>query len=331
MSTLDLTTLKAYALAQAEAVCFDLTQRSHVRFVGKDRASFLNNFCTNDLVRCPVGSGCEAFLLTNQAKIMAWLQISVLPDQLHVDLEPDLATKVVTYLSRYIVTEDVEINDATAEIGMWHIAGPQAATRLSSWLGTELAGWSDWHHDILEVAGTHIRLQKRAWLGPNGYHLFGPKQHAARIVDALWEQQIPMAPAETYSILRVEAGLPEYGIDIDETHLPQEVNRTEQAISFTKGCYLGQETVARIRAYGHVNRALVRCVTLPGTPQLEPLPKGTKLLANGQEVGQVTSCCWSPRHQGLLAFAYVRRGFNASGQLLTAHSQNQTIALQLLS
>ena len=126
----------------------------------------------------------------------------------------------------------------------------------------------------------------------------------------LRERGFQPAGLEAFELLRVEAGVPAYGVDIDETNLPQEVDRTEQAICFTKGCYIGQETVARIRAYGHVNRLLRKLVLL--LPTTENLI-GRKLFRQGQEIGQITSAVKSPRLGTTLALGYVRRGHNEPG------------------
>src|SRR5262249_40130405 len=120
------------------------------------------------------------------------------------------------------------------------------------------------------------------------------------------------AGLETYHVLRVEAGTPQFRIDIDDTNLPQEVGRTERTISFTKGCYIGQETIARIRTYGHVNRMLVG-LKLEGDG-IEP--RGAKLSHSGKEVGSVTSCVYSPRIAGPIALGYARRGSNEPGTKL---------------
>jgi folate-binding protein YgfZ len=120
------------------------------------------------------------------------------------------------------------------------------------------------------------------------------------------------AGLETYHTLRVEAGTPLYGVDIDESNLAPEVGRTRQAISYTKGCYLGQEPIVRIRDLGHVNRSLL-AVKIAAQ---EPVPRGTRLFREGKEVGQVTSSVVSPRLGATLALAYLRRGSDNAGTAL---------------
>jgi folate-binding protein YgfZ len=115
-----------------------------------------------------------------------------------------------------------------------------------------------------------------------------------------------------FECLRIEAGLPRYGVDITEANLPQEIDRIEQTISFTKGCYIGQETVARVRSYGHVNRTL-RGLVLPEAGEVSV---GDKLFHDSAEVGVVTSCTYSPRLERPIALAYVRRGHEAAGTTL---------------
>ena len=134
-------------------------------------------------------------------------------------------------------------------------------------------------------------------------------EDALALWTALTDSGAAVAGLRTYDILRVEAGTPLYGRDIDETNLPQETGRTHLAVSFTKGCYIGQETIARIRTYGHVNRSLVG-LKLAGE---QAAPPGSLVYRDGKEVGRITSSVVSPRFPGALALAYLRRGNESPG------------------
>jgi folate-binding protein YgfZ len=152
------------------------------------------------------------------------------------------------------------------------------------------------------------------------------KQHQVRASDRLIAAGAEMCQMETLDIVRVEAGFPFYGRDITEENLPQEVHRNERAISFTKGCYLGQETVARIDALGHVNR------TLAGLrwDVAEIPPTGQELIVAGRVVGQITSAVWSPRYDSPLSLAYLRQGQNQPGlRLDTTIGTAEVVALHL--
>src|SRR5262249_40430878 len=142
-----------------------------------------------------------------------------------------------------------------------------------------------------------------------GYDVVVPRETAGSLWNTLRATGAVPAGTDAYQTLRVEAATPQFGIDIDDTNLPQEVGRIDRTISFTKGSYIGQETVARIRTYGHVNRTLVG-LTLEGDGTV---PFGTKLFRDGKEVGQITSCVFSTRLQRVIALAYVRRGNQEPG------------------
>jgi tRNA-modifying protein YgfZ len=195
---------------------------------------------------------------------------------------------LIEHLDRYIIREDVQLADRAAERRYLLLAsdGPQPIGTFAC----DLIGRSG--ERILEVLpndlpGLEARLSKE------GFTSVG---------------------MEAFNTARIEAGFPLYGLDFDEENLPQEVNRDRLAISFTKGCYLGQETVARIDALGHVNQKLVR-VRFSGSAVP---PRDTELIANGKTVGRVTSAAFSPKFSAPLAFAMIRREANSPGTKLTS-------------
>ncbi|MGH7193444.1 MAG: YgfZ/GcvT domain-containing protein, partial [Candidatus Saccharimonadales bacterium] len=161
---------------------------------------------------------------------------------------------------------------------------------------------------------------------PGGFLVFSAREAAAEIADALARAGVtPCLPADLEAA-RIEAGFPSYGRDITDKTLPQEVARDKWAISFTKGCYLGQETVARIDALGHVNKTLVGLRFEGG----EIPPTGAELSAAGQVVGQITSAAFSPRLGSPLALAYIRRGSDRPGtQLDSPVGSAEVVALPI--
>jgi folate-binding protein YgfZ len=159
-------------------------------------------------------------------------------------------------------------------------------------------------HVRLTLGDTEICIRSHEPLALPGYDLVCQRECAATLWTALIQAGARPSGMQVYHTLRIEAGTPWYGIDIDDTSLPQEVGRIDQAVSFTKGCYIGQETIARIRTYGHVNRSLVG-LKVEGA---SPLPSKSKVLREGKEIGHVTSSVWSPSVGAVIALAYVRRG-----------------------
>jgi len=304
-----------YTLAREEAAVFDVSHRGKVSLAGPDAGRFLHNLCTNDIVGLAAGSGCEAFLTSTQAKIVASALVYRVAepdgaDTFWLDLDPGVAAKVVTHLDRYLISEQVELADRTREWAQVHLAGPRAADVLQQIGGGEVADLQPLHQLSLSLAeGVLCTIRRHDPLGLPGFDVLCQSKDALALWTALTAAGAAVAGSGTYDILRVEAGTPIYGRDIDDTNLPQETGRTEHAVSFTKGCYIGQETIARIRTYGHVNRSLVG-LKIAGD---ELAPPGSLVHRDGKEVGRVTSSVLSPRFSGALALAYLRRGHESPG------------------
>ncbi|MCS6978303.1 MAG: hypothetical protein NZM31_15035 [Gemmatales bacterium] len=246
-----------YEAAVTRAVLFDVSARTEVEVRGGDRASFLHNFCTQDIVNLPVGRGCEALLLDVQGRILAYVRILARQESLWIDSEPGLGPKIVQHLDRYLITEQVALFDSTRELTQFHVAGPQAAALLTPVVGADLTTWQHLQHADLEAFGVRCQVRRNDMLSVPGYDLLFAATRNRTVLEGLTSLGIPQADMDTYHVLRIEAGTPFYGVDVDESNLPQELNRDDRLLCFTKGCYLGQETVVRIRDRGHVNRFLV--------------------------------------------------------------------------
>jgi glycine cleavage system T protein len=306
-----------YQQACRHAALFDLSHHGKLELTGKDAQTFLHNLCTNDVNALPVGAGCEAFLTTGQAKIVghAFIDHLRLPDgrdAFWLEVAPGMAEKVLSHLDRHLISEQVELADRTRAYAELHLAGPQARQALMKAAG-ELPDLGLLRHQDNRFAGrASTRIRRNDRLGLPGYDLLCPTDQAGEVWKVLTGAGASPAGLEAFDTLRVEAGTPVYGRDIDENNLPQEVGRDDRAISFTKGCYIGQETVARIRTYGHVNRLLVGLKLGPGGPAAP----GAKLFRDNKEVGHVTSSVISPRLGTAVALAYVRRSSHEPRTLL---------------
>ncbi|GBD35711.1 Aminomethyltransferase [bacterium HR36] len=316
---------REYKAALSCAAVLDISHRTTLLLTGRDRTPFLHNFCTNDIVRLRVGSGCEAFLTTAQAKVLAWFHAFVEEQAIVLDADPGRAPVILQHLSRYLISEDVAFEDLTGRVAVLHVSGPIAADKLAKILPG--ANWpSEEHgHVALLKDGHLIRVRRLSRWGQPGWDLVTDPMTARRCVQEMLQEGVAPIGYAAAEVLRIEAGWPVFGRDLDETHLPQEIGRDAQAISFTKGCYLGQETVARIRAYGHVNRQL--CGLRLSTSEV--LASGTRLLPTGsmsasagqpQEIGRITSCVYSPRCRGVIALAWLRRGYWQPGTTVLAET-----------
>lgn len=261
-----------------------LTEWSEIGLSGKDRAKFLHNMCTNDIQRLLPGTLCEAFCTDVKGKILAHVLVIAEEQELTLLTVPGQTEALITHLDRYIIREDVTLRAGQPNSG-WYIAVANSDNLvLDDSLVIEC--------DLLWPGARLIRRPA----GP-------PSAMTVETTSPAW------------TALRVESGLPLYGVDFDHANLPQEINRDSRAISFTKGCYLGQETVARIDALGRVNKTL-ELLQFEGN---QVPPPGTKLLNDGSEVGSVTTTCWSPQFNAPLALGFVRRGFNNVGSKLSSN------------
>jgi folate-binding protein YgfZ len=277
---------------------------------GADRATFLNNLCTNNVVRLRPGQGCEAFFTDVKGHILAHVLLLCRPAEILVWTVPDQAAVLLQHLEKYLIREDVTLVDHSSSVELFVLAGEKRWNSLRRDYSEELSG----PLDNLDAAIGQVDaiLTRCDWFGPHAVVIQCPAESAPSVYAALEQRGAFACDPEALEVVRIESGTPFFGIDFDTRNLPQEVNRNEAAISFTKGCYLGQETVARIDAVGHVNRLLVP-VRFDGSG----LPhRGTPLLAAGKEVGQVTSAVWSPLRESPLGLALVRRGFHEAGTAL---------------
>jgi folate-binding protein YgfZ len=311
-----------YQQALQHASLFDISHHGKVEVTGADAASFLHNLCTNEVKNLPAGAGCEAFLTTGQAKIVAFIIIDhvLLSDGRNaflLDVGPGMADKVIKHLDRYLISEQVKLADRTHEVAQMHLAGPRAREVLERALGYQMPDLLELQHARQMLAGADCQIRRHQPLGLFGYDLLCKKDHAAAVSHTLIGSGAEAADLQAYETLRVEAGTPVYGLDIDETNLPQEVGRVERTISFTKGCYIGQETVARICTYGHVNRSLMGLKL----DREAPVSPGAKLFRVAKEVGHITSWVFSPRLGRAIALAYVRRGSHEPGTRLEVEAE----------
>jgi folate-binding protein YgfZ len=233
-------------------------------------------------------------------------------DALWLDVAPGQAGPLLRHLDRYLIAEQVELADRTSDFAQIHLAGPQAKAVLERALGEAVPDLGPLQHMERTLgANATCHVRRHDPLGVPGYDLVCLKARAADVWQRLIDAGAAPAGLDAYDVLRVEAGTPVFGVDIDENRFVVEVGRTD-AISFTKGCYLGQEPIvmARDRA-GHVNRAF-RGLKLSGGPAAVR----SKLLApDGKEVGVVMSSLVSPRF-GPIALGYVRRGHEKPGTTL---------------
>lgn len=296
----------------------DFSPRGRLCLVGADRARFLNGQVTNQVATLQPGQGCHAALVGPKARMDSDLNIHVLENEILLDFEPGLSAHVAARIEKYVIAEDVQIVDASQFYGLLSLQGPKAGAILDS-IG--LAGGAPKaNHDTIRVdlkdfGEAYVARVDR--LGAPGFDLYLP-------VDQMpegWRRLAELAKSlgggpvgwEAFEVARIEAGVPRFGQDMDATIMPPEAGLAARAISYNKGCYIGQEIIARIRTYGQVAKSLKRLAIAADDPAGAV---GAKLKREGKEVGWVTSACRSPKTGGIVGLGYIRRGSSGDGAAL---------------
>ena len=310
--------LVEHAALRNVAGVIDLSFRGRLCLTGNDRQKFLNGQVTNNVKDLAVGEGCYAALVTAKGKMQSDLNIYCLADELLLDFEPT-ARRCHPAARKYIIADDVQVVDVASHYGLWSVQGPKAdEVVLRLHLGLELPAKRMSFVSVPDDTLGEVYLMRQPRLGTQGFDLFVPNTAldglAARLVAAVQAVGGRVCGWQALEMARIEAGLPRFGADMDEANLPSEAGLDERAVSYTKGCYIGQEVIARLRTYGQVARALRGLRLADHLPEL-PV-KGDKLFKDGKEAGFITSSLFSPALQCNIALGYVRREANQIGTVL---------------
>jgi folate-binding protein YgfZ len=302
----------AYHALETGVVLFDRTSRGRLVVTGPDRAKFLHNLATNEIKRLAVDKGVEAFVTSLQGKTLGFVTILACDDRMMLRGAAGNLEALRPHLEKYGLFEDVALDDASPGTFELHLAGPNSEALLLA-LGAAVPGASELDHRAAGIGQFPVRVLRESPTGRSGLTLFGDVESAAPVLSRVREEGAALNLVEgdgaTFEIARIEAGTPEFGQDVTTDNLPQELGRDARAISFIKGCYLGQETVARIDALGHVNKHL-RGLHLP----VGAVPTaGATIEAEGKNVGTITSAADSPGWGHPIALALIRTAYAGEG------------------
>jgi folate-binding protein YgfZ len=289
----------------------DLSHLGLLRITGKDRLAFLNGLLTNEVLKMNEGTGIRSALLNTKARVLADLYLYSREDDLLVDTGDVPGAHVRDTLDRFIITEDVQVNDITSEFVHLTIQGPQATENAKELLGITFADMKPLRHKM--IGPTMIAVRDRT--GQSGYDIIIPNDEAEAVWQGFLLKGVAPVGQVALEILRLEAGYPRYGVDLDENTIILEAGYKD-AISFTKGCYLGQEVVARATHIGRVNKSLVQFRT---DSDHVPGPK-SKLQAGDKEAGYVTSAAFSLGLKAVVGLGYAQRDFAKEGTKLVVDS-----------
>jgi folate-binding protein YgfZ len=320
--------LAEYVALREGAGVLDLSFRGRLCVLGADAQRFLNGQVTNNVKDLQIGEGCYAALVSAKGRLQSDLNIYRLENEMLLDCEPGLSGPVAQRLEKFVIAEDAQVIDVAAQYGLWSVQGPKA---------TEVVGGLSPQFIVPPKAMGVTKLEEAALgeiyvaalprLQSQGLDLFVP---AAAMQDAaarLLARGGRLCGWQALETARIEAGWPRFGADMDETNLAPEALDT-RAISYAKGCYIGQEVIARIRTYGQVAKSL-RGLRLGGSAQEAPA-KGAKLFLGEKEVGGITSAVWSPALRAIIALGYVRREANQTGTELEVRTSGGKIPARIV-
>jgi folate-binding protein YgfZ len=289
------------SLHRQESALLDLSRRAKLRVTGSDRLRFLNGQITNDVGKASESKAIEACILNAKGKMNAHVFISTGPDCFLADADPELREALATRLERYVIADDVQIEDITDRWALFHVLAPTAPKlgknfRLLSVRRFTQSGWDIWIDTVRSRdSGTVLRELSAAF---------------------------PLLDSADAEVFRIEQGIPRWRHELTEEIIPIEANLEERTIDYEKGCYIGQEVISRMKMSGQTNKRLCGLVSLDDAP----ISPGMKLVASGErsrETGWITSATRSKRLGKEIALGYVKRGFNSIGTILDAFAPEE--------
>jgi folate-binding protein YgfZ len=285
------------------AFFLDLSARAKLRVSGADRFRFLNGQITNDLRKASETAEIEACVLNAKGKLNAHIFIAAVAESFLIDAEPELREILPTRLERYVIADDVQIEDVTDEFSLFHVFTERRPAvrsgRIVSALRFAAPGW-----DIWSDSARHDAVRNELGSG----YVF-----------------IDSAAAD---VMRIEQGLPRWGRELTDEIIPIEANLEQRTIDYQKGCYIGQEVISRIKMSGQTNKRLCGLISLNNMP----LQSGMKLVdpsPSGKEAGWITSATRSQLRE--IGLGYVKRGFNNPATNLNALSPDLAIPVEVVS
>ena len=309
---------------------FDLSHRGRLRLIGSDRAAYLHRIISNDVEGLSVGEGNYATILTNRGKIIADMNVYIFEDSIGIETNAETTLSLYQELDKYLIADDVTIEDFTEQSGVVGVHGPKSAKLLQEVYGFDVEDLPEYHSIVTEIDERCLVCVRANETGEVGYNLCTESES----IEWLWDTLLTKGRAfgaepvglNALDSLRIEAGIPRYGAELDDSVFPGEAE-LEQAISFEKGCYIGQEIVARMKYRGHPNR-LLRGFEIENDI---PPQSGDRLFDRDKDIGWLTSAIVSPTFGKTIGMGYVRMAFTDEGsqvEVATGDSRaNATVKL----
>lgn len=302
--------------ARENVALFETSYHAVFDLSGPDRARYLNAIASADIRGLTPGRAVPGLLLNAQGHILAEIDTLALEDRFLLLSHAMVSARTFETLDKYIIMDDCTLTDVSGTWASCALEGLQASEVLASTCGVVIGGLPLFGHQEATIAGAACRILRRTHCGLTGAEILAPREAMADV----WQALLDAAKAaqggpigwEAVNALRIEASIRWFWTDFDDTVIPHEAGLEQTHISYTKGCYTGQEIVERVRSRGKLNRWLV---LLQFSGQVPP-SAGTKLEAEGKAWGHVTSCGYSPAKKAHIGFGYLRREHNCVGEVL---------------
>ena len=316
------------AIRDGGAGLIDLSARGRIRVSGSEAAMFLNGLITNDIKTLAMNSWMPAAFANVQGRLLAAVRVLHREDGFLMDTDNSTRETVITLLDRFTMTGDFHLKDLTGETQMFSVEGKTAPEVISRVFGEETARVERQKIVNAKFGDTTVTVLRATHTAEEGFALFIDASAGSTLGDAVADAGAIRISNDTFETLRIEAGVPRYGIDMDETNVVTETT-LDDAVSFTKGCYLGQEIIIRIKHRGHVAKKLTGVVLADSTP----VPRNSKIVASdGKEIGRVTSSVFSPRLDRAIALGYLKYDYLAAGtevKIATPESETGATVVEL--
>jgi folate-binding protein YgfZ len=316
---------KEYGFLRESVALLDKNYRAYLEFRGPDRVRYLNAILTNNIKDLLANHGIVSLFLSPQGRILAEMEAYALPESLFCISFAMIRQRLIADLDKYIIMDDVALADRTEDFGMLSLEGPKAAEVAKRVSGIDLVTLDELEFREASVGEIRVRVLRRSPGDVLGAEFLVERSHLA----ALWEvleaatRGAGGGPAgyAALNALRLEQGVPWFGYDFGEKQIPHEAGLQDSHISYTKGCYTGQEIVERVRSRGQVNR--VRVLIQFNAKEIPAA--GTALLSEGKEFGYVTRSAFSPRRDATVGMGYVRREKSTPGSELQSPAGLATV------
>ena len=314
METVETSVLQQYRAVRQTVGFLDLSNRGKIEVTGPDRVTFLHAMISNDVQELKEFAGRYGTFLTATGKIISDFFYYKFPDRLIMDLAPQLVGKTMQTLRKFIVMDEVDLEDISGGLAHFSLQGPRSPELVEQLFG-EAGPSDDYQVRQLNKGESRHWLIRKNELAEAGFEVVLSERAASSLRSAIWDCRDAFELCEVgdgvRNVLRLEQGIPWYGVDMDETNYPMEA-RLDSAISLTKGCYIGQEVVSKATHIGGVNRILTG---LKFKDPAIPAKDAPVLSSEGKPIGKITSGVFSPRLQCPIAFAYLKRALVFPGKL----------------